>query len=143
MKCVFDVFDASVAVTSVVSRRLTIKALQLREDYLNGIHELLAPSIFSAECASALTKCERQKLIPVGQALVLLDDILNDLPQIHPYDTILRRATVISSRTRSAVSDCLYVTLSEREQCEMVTADDRLVNNLQAQFPFIRHLSTF
>jgi hypothetical protein len=83
------VLDASVAVTSVVSRPLTAKALRLREDYQNGIHELLAPSVFSAEYSSALTKCERQKLIPVGQALLLLDDILNDLPQILPYETIL------------------------------------------------------
>jgi predicted nucleic acid-binding protein len=51
-------------------------------------------------------------------------------------------ASVISSQTRSAVWDCLYVALSEREQCQMVTADDRLVNNLQSQFPFIRHLSS-
>jgi predicted nucleic acid-binding protein len=137
------VLDASVAVTSVVARPLTTKALRLREDYRNGIHDLLAPSVFSAECSSALTKCERQKLIPVGQALVLLDDILNDLPQIFPYEPFLRRATVISSQTRAGLYDCLYVALSEREGCEMVTADDRLLRNLQFQFPFIRHLSTF
>jgi predicted nucleic acid-binding protein len=137
------VLDASVAVTSVVSRPLTKKALRLREDYRNGTHNLLAPSVFLAECASALTKCERQKLIPVGQALVLLDDILNDIPQIFTYEPFLRRATVISSQTRAGLYDCLYVALSEREGCEMITADDRLVNNLQPQFPFIRHLSTF
>ncbi len=70
--------------TSVVSRPLTSKALRLRQDYQRGIHELIAPSVFSAEVAGALTKCERQKIIPVGQALPLLDDILSDLPQIHP-----------------------------------------------------------
>ena len=65
------VLDASVAVSSVVSRPLTSKALRLRQDYQRGIHKLLAPSIFSAETASALTKCERQKIVPVGQALPL------------------------------------------------------------------------
>lgn len=76
------VLDASVAVCIVVSRPLTPKALRLRQEYRQGVHDLLAPSVFSAEAGSALTKCERQKLIPVGQALPLLDDILSELPKI-------------------------------------------------------------
>jgi predicted nucleic acid-binding protein len=136
------VFDASVAVTSVVSRPLTSKALRLRQDHQRGIHELLAPSVFSAEAASALTKCERQKIIPVGQALPLLDDILSDLPQIHLYEPLLRRATAISSQTRAGLYDCLYVALAEREGCELVTADERLLNSLGQQFPFVIPLSS-
>jgi len=129
-------------VTSVVSRPLTSKALRLRQDYQRGIHELLAPTIFSAEAASALTKCERQKIIPVGQALPLLDDVLSDLPQIHPYEPLLRRATAISSQTRAGLYDCLYVALAEREGCELVTADERLLNSLGQQFPFVIPLSS-
>jgi predicted nucleic acid-binding protein len=136
------VLDASVAVTSVVSRPLTSKALRLRQDYQRKTHELLAPSIFSAEAASALTKCERQKIIPVGQALPLLDDVLSDLPQIHPYEPLLRRATAISSQTRAGLYDCLYVALAEREGCELVTADERLLNCLGQQFPFVIPLSS-
>jgi hypothetical protein len=33
------------------------------------------------------------------------------------------------------------VTLAERERCELVTVDDKLVRNLQPQFPFLIHLS--
>ena len=43
---------------------------------------------------------------------------------------------------RVGVYDCIYVALAEQEGCELVTADDRLVNNLQKQFPFIIHLAT-
>jgi predicted nucleic acid-binding protein len=35
------------------------------------------------------------------------------------------------------VYDCLYVALAEREDCEFVTADDKLVRRLQPHFPFI------
>ena len=62
------VLDASVAVCWVIRRPLSPKALRLRAEYRQAVHELLAPSVFSAEAASALTKSERQKLIPVGQA---------------------------------------------------------------------------
>jgi predicted nucleic acid-binding protein len=32
--------------------------------------------------------------------------------------------------------------LAEQEKCEFVTADDKLVNNVQKQFPFVRSSST-
>jgi predicted nucleic acid-binding protein len=34
------------------------------------------------------------------------------------------------------------VALAEREKCDFVTADDKLVKNLQGQFPFIKSLSS-
>jgi predicted nucleic acid-binding protein len=33
------------------------------------------------------------------------------------------------------------VALAEREGCELVTVDDKLVRNLQPRFPFIIHLT--
>jgi predicted nucleic acid-binding protein len=39
--------------------------------------------------------------------------------------------------------DCLYVALAEAENCELVTADDKLVKALQAMFPGIVHLGSF
>ena len=33
--------------------------------------------------------------------------------------------------------DCLYVALAEREGCELVTADDKLVKKLGPTFPFL------
>jgi predicted nucleic acid-binding protein len=46
-------------------------------------------------------------------------------------------------RLRDDFHNGIRVALAEREACELVTADDKLVNNLQAKFPFIRHLATF
>jgi len=39
----------------------------------------------------------------------------------------LPRAYELSSNARVAVYDCLYVALAEREQCKVVTADQRTV----------------
>jgi hypothetical protein len=79
------VLDASVALCWVIRRPLSPKALRLRDDYQKAIHELLAPSVFPAEAASALTKSQRQKLIPVGEARRLLGKILRTVPALHPY----------------------------------------------------------
>ena len=61
---------------------------------------------------------------------------------MHPYLPLLPRAYEISSQARVGVYDCLYVALAEREQCQFVTADDKLIKNLQARFPFIVPLAS-
>jgi predicted nucleic acid-binding protein len=43
---------------------------------------------------------------------------------------------------RCGVYDCLYVALAEKESCELITADDKLVKNLGAMFPLIISLAT-
>jgi predicted nucleic acid-binding protein len=98
---------------------------------------LIAPSIFPAEAASALTKAERQKLIPVGQAGILLADLLTTPPDAHPYEPLLARAVEISSQTRGGLYDCLYVALAEREGCALVTDDQKLIANLKPSCAFI------
>ena len=57
-------------------------------------------------------------------------------------DFLLLRACAISSQEKIGFYDCLYVALAEREGCELITADDKLVKNLQAQFPFIVPLAS-
>jgi len=37
----------------------------------------------------------------------------------------------ISSQFRIGAYDCLYVALAQRETCDLATADDKLVRNLQ------------
>jgi predicted nucleic acid-binding protein len=77
------VIDASVAFKWQVPEPNSDKALQLRTDYENGVHELLAPDIFPIEIGHALTRSERQKRIPVGTAVSLLADVLQNLPALH------------------------------------------------------------
>lgn len=136
------VLDASVALCWVIPRPLSPKALLLRDEFRQQIHELIAPSVYPHEIASALTKSERQKLIPVGDARPLSRDVLSTSPVLHGTGSIFYRAIDISSQTRSGFYDCLYVALAETEGIEFVTADDKLLKNLQASFPFIVSLAS-
>jgi len=136
------VLDASVALCWVIPRPLSPKALLLRDEFQQQIHELIAPSVYPHEIANALTKSERQKLIPVGDARPLSRDVLSTSPILHGTGPIFYRAIDISSQSRSGFYDCLYVALAEREGIEFVTADDKLLKNLQASFPFIVSLAS-
>lgn len=90
------VLDASVAVRWVVRSPLTPKATQLREEYRQNLHQLLAPEIFIDEVASALTKAERQKAIPVGDAAALYLKVMNVPPMFRSRLPLIARAIDIS-----------------------------------------------
>ena len=118
------------------------KANDLRDAYRTALHQLLAPDVLAAEIAHALAKAERQGRIAPPQGSVLWTDIMTTQPVFAPSMPLIPRAFAIASGARIGIYDCLYVALSEREQCEVVTADVRLMNALQKQFPFIIHISS-
>jgi predicted nucleic acid-binding protein len=136
------VLDSSVAFKWAVPEIDTDRALRLRDDTRAGLRELLAPDVFSVEGSHALTRAERQGRIPPPHGWAARLNVMGDAPQSHASLPLVPRAYAISSRTRIGVYDCLHVALAEQEGCDLVTADARLVTNLQAQFFFIVPLSS-
>lgn len=136
------VLDSSVAFKWVVVEARTDKARLLRDGYCNGVHDLQSPDVFPIEIAHALTKAERQGRITPPQGGVLWQDAMKTSPLLVPSIPLVPRAYDIASKARIGIYDCVYVALAEREKCELVTADDKLINSLQPSFPFIIHLST-
>ncbi len=137
------VIDCSVAFMWVVPERLSPKAEALRDDFRNHVHELVAPDLFPTEIANALIVAERRGRMLAGRSMVLLADVATTMPVIHiTYPHVLARAHAIAATTVASVYDGLYVALAEQQGCELITADDKLVNNLQPQFRFIKHLSS-
>jgi predicted nucleic acid-binding protein len=136
------VIDASVALKWLVPEVDTDRALRLLDGFQNAIHDLIAPDILPVETTHALTRAERQGRITTARGNQLFIDFLNQLPQLHSCLPLLPKAYALSSTVRQGVYDSLYVALAEREQCELVTADDKLVKNMQAAYPFIIALSS-
>ncbi len=132
------VLDAAVALKWCLPEADSDKALRLRDDFRYGALELLAPDVFPAEVGHALARAERRRLITPPLGSVLLPDVLSTPPLLSPsFPGLITRAFEIASHMRVGVYDCLYVALAEREGCELITADDKLVKKLQPQFPFI------
>lgn len=124
------VLDASVAVKWALTEPDTPKANQLRDDFKNQIVQLLAPDIFPAEVAHALTRAERKGILKQDEAAGLLADVLSTAPDFHLYLALLPRAVEISSKMQCGVYDCMYVALAEQENCELVTADQKMLTVL-------------
>jgi predicted nucleic acid-binding protein len=134
-----EVLDASVGLKWVLNETDVDKARVLRDEFRASLRDFIAPDVFAAECAHALTKGERRGL--VQDALTLYGEIMMDSPQLLSSVPLMARAIQIATKARIGIYDCLYVALAEREGCELITADDRLVNSLGKTYPFITSLS--
>jgi predicted nucleic acid-binding protein len=137
-----NVLDASVALKWVLPETDTLKAVRLRTEFRNGIRELISPDIFPFEIAHALAKAERQRIIAQGAGERKLLSVLKAAPNLRPSLPLLHRAYQIASQARIGVWDCLYIALAEREGCDLITADQKLLHNLGGMFPFLVDLAT-
>jgi predicted nucleic acid-binding protein len=135
------VLDSSVAFKWVVPELDSDKAQRLRADFQAAVHDLLSPDFFPGEVGHALTRAERQGRITVGEALRLWSDVMMTAPRLVASLPFMSRAIAISSGGNVGVFDCVYVALAERENCDFVTADVRLINTLRPHFPFIKDLA--
>lgn len=135
------VLDSSVAFKWEVPETDSDKANILRDDFRRAIHALLAPDFMPLELAHALTRAQRQGRIAHGQENIFWTDAMTTPPVLLPSLPLAIRAIDISSQMRIGVYDCLYIALAEREKCDFITADEKLMNNVQKQFPFVRLLS--
>jgi predicted nucleic acid-binding protein len=134
------VLDASVGLKWVMNEVDSDKARRVRDDFRKAIVELLAPDCYVLEAAHGLTKAERRGI--VTDSGKLWDELMLDCPDLYHSITLMVRAIQISRQFHQAVYDCLYVALAEREGCELLTADDRLIRSLQPTFPFITSLAS-
>src|SRR6516165_743641 len=122
------VIDATIGFMWEVAEPFSGKALLLRADFQNGTHDLRAPDLFPTEIANALIVAERRRRILPGQGTVFFADLLTTLPTIYPsLPDLSARALDIASNSTASVYDSLYIALAERETCELVTGDDKVV----------------
>ncbi len=136
------ILDSCVGIKWLLEEIDSDKAIRLRDEFRNGIHELLAPDIYPIEVAHALTRAERQRRITPHEGLTSFQDTIALSRELRPYLPLLPRAYEISSAMRIGVYDCLFVALAEREGCELITSDEKLSKNLQADYPFIAPFSS-
>ena len=129
------VVDSSVAVKWFVVEPYSTEARRILDAYQNGLLSFLVPDLISAEFGNIIWK----KHIFQGLAASDAQDILDRFRQLQftftPTAEFLEDAYKIAVTHRRTVYDALYLALSVRENCQFVTADEKLVNAVGAAFP--------
>ena len=136
------VLDDSVATKWYLPVQDSAKAMSLRLELHRGVHELLVPDTLPAHCVTTFMAAERKGSILPGETKLNLNDLLTFGLTFHSAFPLLRRATEIALATRLSIDASVCVALAEQEQCQLMTADQRVIRNTRRHFYFIIPLSS-
>lgn len=137
------VIDSSVAVKWFITEPYSVEARRILDDYQNGTLSFLAPDIINAEFGNIVWK----KHVFQGLAAVDAQSIIDEFRALRFTFTatamLLDEAYEIAVRHRRTVYDSLYLALSVRENCQFVTADEKLANAVNSAFPALTWLANW
>lgn len=120
--------DASVVVKWSVAEEWDDAAKLLRAHRL----DLHAPDLLLAEFVNVLWKKSRRGEIPDVQGYLDETTRLKEDITLHAMPSLIDRAGRISLALDHPVYDCLYLACAEETGSSLVTADERLVNKVDA-----------
>ena len=135
------IIDASAFVSALLpDEPLRDKALKILSEYVSGKVILKAPSLLIYEVGNSLLKAERRKEREIDREAV--DSVLREVERLKiPLVPVSPQDIVVTARKYGIWGyDASYVTLSEKENVPLVTADKRLYNTIQSRFSLIKYL---
>jgi len=129
------VVDASVVAKWLFPELDTEKARALFDEGAAGRLALRAPALLAAEIASVLSVRVRRQLLDANEALSLYSRFEASCPELDAISGLAAPALRLAVRFRQSAYDCFYVALAEKENCPLVTADEKLVRAFAPSFP--------
>ncbi|MBV9957542.1 MAG: type II toxin-antitoxin system VapC family toxin [Acidobacteria bacterium] len=129
------VVDSSVAIKWFVVEPYSTEARRILDAYQNGTISFIAPDLINAEFGNIIWKKKTFQGLAVSDAKDILDKFRQLQIAFMPSAQLLEDALDIAVRHHRTVYDALYLALSIRENCQCVTADEKLVNAVSAHFP--------
>ncbi len=114
-------------------------AWQLRDDYMSGGLDIVAPDILLYEIANILAYKTNLSHSDIGR---LWRNFLRfEIPTIAPSPAFMTDCLKLSIEHNVSVYDATYIILAQKRHCALLTADMRLVK--KAHLPFVRHLNAY
>jgi predicted nucleic acid-binding protein len=121
------VVDVCVAVKWFVPEKYSQEASVL----LNGSYSLIAPDYLLPEAGNVFWKKIRFNEISLEEGQQGLTAIQNAPMQLVDSKLLLQEAFDLANQSGRSIYDCFYLALAIRENCQMVTSDEKFFNALQ------------
>ena len=118
------VVDASVVVKWFVEEEYSREARLLRDAYVNGLIDLIAPSLLPYEVLNALKYSGAYGEDELKEIAQTLDDFQFTLFNLE--GDLARKAIEIAMRKGVTIHDASYIALAQILNTEMYTADEKL-----------------
>jgi predicted nucleic acid-binding protein len=135
------VVDSAVAIKWFVAEPHSAEARRVLESYRAGATVFLAPDLIHSEFGNIVWKKHLFQGLTAADARAILAEFRNVVFRITPASDLLEEAFRLAAQHRRTVYDMLYVALSLREGCPMVTADEKLYAALHPVLPNIVSLA--
>jgi predicted nucleic acid-binding protein len=133
--------DASFMLALLTPEALSQAALKEWETWIAEDDQPVAPLLMRYEVASALYRKALQKQISDADARAALAQFLKlDIEWIDLPGMPVRAMELAEQFQRPNTDDAQYLALAESLNCPLWTADERLCNVVQRDFPLIRLL---
>lgn len=129
------VIDASVAVKWFITEPFSTEARKVLDSYSGGLLRFFAPDLIHAELGNTIWKKHLFQGLAKDDAYQILDEFSKLPITFLPSSTLVDDAFRLAVAHRRSVYDAMYLALSVRESCPLVTADERLVNAVSSAFP--------
>ncbi len=138
------VIDSGVAVKWFVDEPYSAEAERIFDEYLAGRLFLIAPDFVYAEFGNIIWKKQTlQGFNPVDAVKIVGDFRTQVMITLTSDADLLDDAYRLAVAHKRTVYDMLYLALSLRENCQFVTADERMVNAIGAKFPNVIRLANW
>lgn len=135
------VLDSGVLVASVYPETLTPQAKGLLKQLQAEQASLHAPILLRYELTAVSRKAVYRGRVTAEEGLIARDALLRYPVTLHFDDALLTRGyEPAAEHNRPTAYDTQYLALAERLDCPFWTADGRLFNAIQNQFPHIHRL---
>ena len=129
------VIDSSVAIKWFLPEPYSTEARRILGGYQTNSLTFLAPDLINAEFGNIIWKKHQYQGLATVDAETIISQFRKLSFELTSTAILLEDAYRLAVAHQRTVYDCLYIALSIREGCQMVTADDRLVNSVGSSFP--------
>ncbi len=137
------VIDSSIAVKWFLPEPYSSQARQILEGYETGAFSFLAPDLLYAEFGNIVWKKHLFHGLDADDAHRVIEEFRNLPFRLISAATLLEPAYQLAVTYKRSVYDSLYLALSVRENCQLITADERLVNAVNSSLSNIVWLANW
>jgi predicted nucleic acid-binding protein len=129
------IVDSSVAIKWFVPEPYSTEARRILDDYQTGAVSFLAPDLINAEFGNIVWKKRLFQGLDEADAQTVIDEFRKVTFRLTSTAELLEEAFLLAVTHHRSVYDMLYLALSIRENCQFVTADEKMVNAIGSSFP--------
>src|SRR5262249_30820562 len=129
------VVDSSVVIKWFVTEPHSAEARRVLAEYQTGALDLLAPDLLYAEMGNIVWKKHRFQGMAAADAQLIIDTFRALMFTVTATAVLLEDAYRLAGMHQRTVYDPLYLAVSVREGCRLVTADQKLANAVGPAFP--------